>query len=166
MGASLSRWLPPRIWLRIIGTAVAKKREIFAPAPRSSAPGSRRARPSFMLEPLEQRFVMSAGWDVALIDSTLSQQDLLARAMLPGGHVIVYDGQRDSAADVLGKVSQWAEANGAKIGSLSVLSHASAGRFALGNDWISKANLGETASAWQHLSQVLTDDASINLYGC
>src|SRR5258706_5210306 len=50
--------------------------------------------------------------------------------------------------------------------SLSLLSHASSGRFALGNDWISKGNLGATASAWTHLSTVLTDDASINLYGC
>ncbi|HEV8291537.1 MAG TPA: DUF4347 domain-containing protein, partial [Tepidisphaeraceae bacterium] len=146
-----------------------KNRDILArqSAPRTlRAPGLRRARPSFLLEPLEQRRVMSAGLDIALIDSTLAHEDLLASAMNPGGHVIVYDGQHDSAADVLKKVTDWANANDAKIGSLSLLSHASAGRFALGNDWISKGNLKETATAWRNLSDVLADDANINLYGC
>src|SRR2546430_16085492 len=135
MGASLSHWLPPRIWLRIIGTAVQKKRDIIASG--TGMPGAqipRRLRPSFLLEPLEQRLVMSGGWDVALIDSTLQHEDLLTRAMLSGGHAIAYDRRHDSAADVLGKVSQWAEGNGAKNGSLSPSSPPSAGRFALGHD--------------------------------
>src|ERR1051325_9147253 len=169
MGASLSRWLALRIWLRFIGTEVLRNDENFAEkqARRGMfARMRRRLRPSFILEPLEQRRVMSAGIDVALIDSTLAHEQLLASAMNPGGHVIVYDGRHDSAADVLGKVAEWAEENGAKIGSLSLLAHATSGRFALGNDWISKGNLKETASEWQKLSDVLADDASINLYGC
>jgi len=77
--------------------------------------------------------------DIALIDGTLAHEALLASAMNPGGQVIVYDGRHDSAADVLGRVSAWAKENKATISSLSLLSHASSGRFALGSDWISKA---------------------------
>src|SRR3954471_16172623 len=169
MGVSLSLWLRPRIWLRIIGTAVQEKPKNFAW--RSAIAGvrarfSRRARPSFLLEPLEQRRVMSVGVALALIDSSLPHDDLLASAMVSGGHVIVYNGQQDSAADVLGKVTSWAQHNDAKIDSLSLLAHAAPGRFALGNEWITKGNLAETAGAWKQLADVLSDDASINLYGC
>src|SRR4051812_43524192 len=88
MGVSLSLWLRPRIWLRIIGTAVQEKRKNFAW--RSAMAGvrarfSRRARPSFLLEPLEQRRVMSVGGALALIDSSLPHDDLLARALVRGG---------------------------------------------------------------------------------
>src|SRR5439155_18109650 len=143
------------------GTAVVEKRKILDWRSAMAALGARfwqRSRPSFLLEPLEQRRVMSAGVDLALIDGTLPHENLLASAMLSGGHVIVYDGRHDSAADVLNRVTSWAEENGAKIGSLSLLSHASAGRFALGSDWISKGNLQETASAWKELSSVLSKD--------
>jgi hypothetical protein len=109
---------------------------------------------------------MSASLEIALIDSALPHDDLLAAAMLPGGHVIKYDSRHDSAADILNRVSEFAGASGAKIGSISILSHASPGRFALGNEWISRSNLKNTASAWSSLKTILTDDATINLYGC
>jgi len=64
MGASLSRWLPSRICLRIIGTGLNRQRDNLAADAkrRIAAPHRRPARASFVLEALEQRRVMSAGW--------------------------------------------------------------------------------------------------------
>src|SRR5689334_5541178 len=66
------------------------------------------------MEPLLPRVMWSAapspavtgvagagGADVVLIDRSLPDQAVLRRALEPGGHVILYDGQRDSAGDVL-----------------------------------------------------------------
>ena len=48
------------------------------------------------IELLEPRALMSGGWDVALIDRNLPNESILERAMLPGGHVITYDGRTES----------------------------------------------------------------------
>ena len=86
--------------------------------------------------------------------------------MKPGGRVILYDGQSESAHEVLTRVVDWAEKSGGAIRSLSLLSHASAGRFELGNEWISKASLDEIAGDLETLGKAMTPDGSINLYGC
>src|SRR6185503_5357824 len=121
---------------------------------------------STLFEPLEGRVVFSAGWDVALIDRNLAHTDALVRAMAPGGHVILFDGQRESADQVLSRAALWAQESGARIRSLSLLSHASAGRFALGREWVSNSNLDELSASWQRLARVLSEDAGINLFGC
>src|SRR4051812_26263998 len=84
----------------------------------------------FGMEPLPPRVMWSAapsspaaevaraGWDVVLIDRSLPDQAVLRRALEPGGHVILYDGRRDSAGDLLANVTRWAEAGGATIRSL------------------------------------------------
>src|SRR5215211_7435411 len=90
------------------------------------------------LEPLERREVLSsAAWDVVLIDNTLPDPAALVRALEPGGRVILFDGKQETAADALSRAADWAEHADAQIRSFSVLSHASAGRFALGRDWVS-----------------------------
>ena len=53
-------------------------------------------RRRYHLEKLEQRTLLSSGWDVALIDKTLPAQNILARAMTDGGRVILYDGRLES----------------------------------------------------------------------
>src|SRR5688572_19388527 len=120
------------------------------------------------LEPLERREVFSSspGWDVVLIDSTLPDRAALVRALEPGGRVILFDGREDSAGDVLARAAGWAQEAGTKIRSLSVLSHASAGRFALGREWVSSATLDQSADEWERLGSVLAPGAAINLFGC
>src|SRR5689334_1604707 len=91
------------------------------------------ALPRCWMEPLQARVLWSAApsslstglidgagagaaaWDVALIDRTLPDQAILRRALEPGGHVILYDGRHDSAADVLLRAARWAESSGATI---------------------------------------------------
>ena len=72
----------------------------------------------------------------------------------------------DSAHDVLSRVINWANLGEHQIGSLSILSHGAAGGFELGNEWITDASLASTASDWQQLSQYLTDDGRIEIFGC
>jgi hypothetical protein len=118
------------------------------------------------IELLEPRALMSAGWDVALIDRNLPNESILERAMVPGGHVITYDGRTESPNQVLDRVIAWAGSTGSKIQSLSLLAPAAPGRFALGNEWVTRSTLPETAAAWAHLGQAMAPGGSINLYGC
>ena len=115
-----------------------------------------------LLEPLEARYCFSAATaeSVVLIDKALPNDSLLTRAIVPGGKTILYDGAHETAAEVLARTTRWAEVSGIKITSISLLSHASAGRFALGNEWISNRTLDATAQAWEALGKVLSDGAS------
>ena len=126
---------------------------------------------SSALELLEGRRLCAAdgdvtSWDVALIDRTLPDHAAIVRAIQPGGKVFLFDGQSESAEQILTRVATWAESTGSRLRSISLMSHGSAGRFALGRDWISKANLDETEDEWQRLGKVMADGASINLFGC
>src|SRR3954471_17756312 len=124
-------------------------------------------RNQYVCEPLERRVLLSSGWDVALIDKTLPAENILERAITePGGRVILYDGDHESAHAVISRVADWAEQSGCKIQSISLLSHASAGRFALGNEWVSKSTVDEIADDFARLGRAMSDDGSINLYGC
>src|SRR5688500_11959588 len=127
------------------------------------------SRPLF--ETLESRLTfsagpLSAGWDVVLIDSTLPDQAALTRALVPGGHVILYDGRNESASQVLERVADWAEQTGSRVRSLSLLSHASAGRVALGNEWVPTSTLKQEAEAWRRLGGVMAEGGNILLFGC
>src|SRR4051812_5555489 len=120
-----------------------------------------------LLETLESRRLMStsaSSVDVALIDVSLPNFSTLSSAASKNGKVITYDGRNESAAKVLGRVLTWASANRAQIRSLSILSHGSAGRFALGNEWISTSN--EHQRAWAKLRRIMGDDGNIYLFGC
>src|SRR5205814_6937389 len=78
--------------------------------------------------------------------------------------VITYNGRSDSAAKVMRKLAAWAAANGTKIKSVSLLSHGAAGRFKLGNEWIT--DNAQHEKAWRGLKPVLAEDASIYVFGC
>src|SRR4051812_3916935 len=121
---------------------------------------------NYLIDRLEQRRLLSSGWDVALIDKTLPAKSVLTRAMADGGHVILYDGLRESPHDVLSRTIEWASANGCKIRSVSLLSHASAGRFGVGNQWISQTSLDSIAGDLTRLGQTLSPGATVNLFGC
>src|SRR5262245_26014533 len=130
--------------------------------------GTRR-RARHLLEVLESRELLSAGGaegagvDVALLDNTLPDFRTLGAAAA-AGKVITFDGRNDSAAKVLGKVATWAGATGAKIRSISILSHGELGKFRLGNEWISTQAQHE--KAWRHLRGVLDERAQIYVLGC
>src|SRR5437868_2489178 len=121
---------------------------------------------STWLERLERRLVLSGTTDVVLIDAALPDAAVLERAA-QGATVVVYDGRRDSAAQVIGRVADLAE-GGAKIHSLSILAHGSRGRFELGDQWFSARDLNSKSNAgpWKQLRRVLANDAGIYLYGC
>jgi hypothetical protein len=105
-------------------------------------------------------------WDVTLIDASLPDARQLAAAAATSDHVLFYDGTRDRAADVLGRVASLAAEHGKQIRSLSLLSHGAAGQFALGTDVISTRTLAATADAWRRLGSVFADGANLYLYGC
>ena len=126
-------------------------------------------RGSFPVEWLEARYLLSAapsGWDVALIDRTLPQSRMLINAALGNTRVITYDGAHDSPQNVLDRVIQLSDAGGIRIASLSIFSHGAAGRFELGNDFITAGNSGETASQWMELRHVFAAGATLQIYGC
>jgi hypothetical protein len=104
--------------------------------------------------------------DVVLVDTQLDDSELLADAALPGSHVFRYDSTLDSAESILRDVAVWAVENGTEIGSLSILSHGTAGAFQLGSDWITDATLADTADAWQSLASHMASGADIYLLGC
>lgn len=124
------------------------------------------ARP-ILVEPLEPRLLLAGqGWDVVLIDRTLPHSDLLVRAVLSGARVITYDGRRDSADAVLGRVVSLSDQSGWRIDSLSILAHGRPGQFMLGNQWVSSDTLSEDAGGWEKLASVLAPHGTIRLYGC
>src|SRR5687768_11979200 len=115
-----------------------------------------------LVENLEPRRMMSAaheGVSVALIDSSLPDFNALSAAVSENSKVITYDSRRDTAARVLGKLAAWAAATQTKIESLSILSHGSQGRFALGREYISVAN--ENDPAWSKLRKVMAEKSNI-----
>jgi hypothetical protein len=135
----------------------------------SRAGGGRPLRASpdrYVSEHLESRLLLSTGWDIALIDKNLPGEAVLERAMKPGGRVILYDSENESAHEVLSRVVEWVDQSGGAIRSLSLLAHASAGRFELGNQWISKTSVDEIAADLETLGKAMASDGSINLYGC
>ena len=114
-------------------------------------PAKRRLRAD-LIEDLESRQMMSTTAhtaDVALIDSTLPDYNLLRSAISANSKVIAYDGKHDSAAQVLGKLAAWAAAAKTKIQSLSIVSHGASGEFALGKEFISLTN--EHDAEWERL---------------
>jgi len=119
-----------------------------------------------LVENLEPRHLMSSGdgASVALIDSSLPDFNALSAAVSSGSKVITYDGRKETASRVIAKLTAWAAATNTKIESLSILSHGSQGRFALGNDYISVAD--ESDPAWTKLRKVMAEKSNIYVFGC
>ena len=104
--------------------------------------------------------------DLVLIDGQLSDRAILVQSVLPGTQWLLYDSTPDSTHDVLAAVSQWADASHVRLDSLSILSHATPGALALGNQWITADTLDATAADWKRLTDVLAEGANIQLFGC
>ena len=130
---------------------------------------ARRVSGGLPLELLEGRYLLSGGpggWNVALIDRALPDKAVLVRAMQPGGHVILYDGAHESADQVLARLIDWAEKSHVRIASVSVMSHASAGRFRLGDEWVTKSTVEQDSEEWRRLGALMGTGSRIYLFGC
>ena len=103
---------------------------------------------------------------MALVDSNLADVKQLVGALDSNTVVLYFDGLKEKAQTVLAKAENWAKENNAQIESLSILSHGQSGSFALGDESISVNSLDKTASSWNSLKSVLTDNAEIGIYGC
>ena len=118
-----------------------------------------------MLEQLEPRMLLAGGWDAVLVDSTLLTQDVLAHPAVDGAEIIQYDGARESASDVLSRVTSLSQAKDSPLHFLSILSQGAPGAFKLGNEWITKDNVHTTAEAWAQLREVMADGAILYIFG-
>ncbi|NJL59971.1 MAG: DUF4347 domain-containing protein [Desulfobacteraceae bacterium] len=100
--------------------------------------------------------------DVVLVSDSLPEYQTLVAAVRPEAIVIVYDADKDSAANIIDKITQVSEAAGKPIDSVTVLSHGDEGSFQLGTDTVTSDNAG-TFGTLEHL---LSDDAHIYIFGC
>ena len=104
--------------------------------------------------------------NIVLVDSTLSDSDILSDAATDGAVVIEYDGANESMVDVLARVTTLIEGSDAQIGSLSIFSHGSGGRFELGNEIVSAYMSEEQLGSWHSLAGYFAEGGNLYVYGC
>ncbi|PHS11806.1 MAG: hypothetical protein COA78_08945 [Blastopirellula sp.] len=104
--------------------------------------------------------------DIVLIDSSLTDVDVLVDAVDESAIVLLYDGVNGMIIDVLAQVEALSETSGSEIASLSILSHGDGGQFDLGGQVVTTEMTAEQESAWRSLADNFTDDANIYVYGC
>ncbi|MCP3666901.1 MAG: DUF4347 domain-containing protein, partial [Gammaproteobacteria bacterium] len=104
--------------------------------------------------------------DLILIDTTLVDYQDLADAAGEGTHILLYDGNIESADGVLERAVDYATNNQETIDSISIMSHGLSGEFKLGNEWIGSEDLVDHADALHSLDRVMNDEGNIYLYGC
>jgi len=119
-----------------------------------------------VLERLEPRELLSAAWDVVLIDAGLTDSSELLGAASGAEQVVMYDSRLESAADVLSRAVELVLSADRQLASLSIISHGAPGSFALGSDWISLSDIESTAAAWADLGESMIDGGEIYLYAC
>ncbi|NQU74739.1 MAG: hypothetical protein HQ546_00325, partial [Planctomycetes bacterium] len=56
----------------------------------------------------QEQIAITAGWDIALVDGSLYEYEKLAQSLTGADRVVVYDGQNDSASDLLARVTELA----------------------------------------------------------
>ncbi|MFW6332749.1 MAG: DUF4347 domain-containing protein, partial [Thermodesulfobacteriota bacterium] len=104
--------------------------------------------------------------DIVLVSDNLPDYQMFVDAAHPDAQVIVYDGDTESAEDVIKRVSAVSIENDRPVNSLTVFSHGEEGAFNLGNEEISAENIDENANAWAELDAVMADDGHIYVFGC
>jgi len=107
-----------------------------------------------------------ANLNVALVDATLADHEVLTSSFNDDVIVIEYDGDLDSAVEVLEQVNELSDSMGVQVDSLSIMSHGSTGQFKLGSDIVTSETLGLQSEAWAELGENLTEDGNIYLFGC
>ena len=104
--------------------------------------------------------------NVALVDVTLDDSELIISSFDTDVFVIEYNGGQERLTDILNKVNTLSTSLETEIESLSIISHGSVGQFELGTDIVSVENLSSQADDWSSLAEHLAEDANIYLVGC
>ncbi len=125
-----------------------------------SAPG-----PSESPDPLGD--VLNQDLNVVLISNAVDQVETLSDAAVDDARVIVYDAEQDDVGDIVDTLEGLVESTGQEIGQLAIVSHGASGVLSLGNgEFWTVETLQADSSEWAELGGLLSDDATIDLYGC
>ena len=108
----------------------------------------------------------TVGTNIVLIDTTLPDYQTIADAADENSHVVLYDGDVDSAHGTLSKVVNYSSELGETINSLSIMAHGTPGQIKLGNEWIGLNNLSKYSDTWLALDNVMVDGGNLYLFGC
>gem|GEM_PF-6472504 len=109
-----------------------------------------------------------ADLNVALISSSLSDTATLSAAVTDNAQVIVYDAKTTDLAKIDALLAEVVNsAGGHKIDHLAILSHASSGFLSLDNALkLTADDVRNDPAPWQALGGLLSQAATIDLYGC
>jgi hypothetical protein len=104
--------------------------------------------------------------DIVLVSDNLPDYQELTEAANPEAVVIIYNGDTESAEEVVKRVTDLSREYDQSVNSLTVLSHGGDGYFNLGNEMITAENIEDNAGAWADLDDAMSDDGRIYIYGC
>lgn len=104
--------------------------------------------------------------DVVLVSTQLDEIDAICDAVLDGLEIVTYDPDFDNLNSISAKLALLVESSGSTIDSLAVIGHGDEGILTLGADEIHFFNVSDYAPGFDALSEVLSEDAQIQLYGC
>ncbi|NNK02578.1 MAG: DUF4347 domain-containing protein, partial [Desulfatitalea sp.] len=104
--------------------------------------------------------------NIALVDTTLSDYENIADAIDEDVTILYFNGETESATQVLEQAVGYASDSQMPIDSLSIMSHGKTGAFKLGNEWIDASNLSSYTDAWQSLNAAMNEGANLYLFGC
>lgn len=103
--------------------------------------------------------------DVVLIADDIHDPEKIASAVASEAKVFVFDADIQSAEEILAQTQSFSKELGMSVNSLTVISHGDADGFRLGRDEV-RADTVSGQGSWAGLAEVLSDDASIHIYGC
>ena len=104
--------------------------------------------------------------EIVFVSDGLTDYQSLVDAASPESEVIVYDADVDTEAELIAMVTEVAESQNRPVESITILSHGGTGTFQLGNRSLTAEDIKADSDLWSSLSDVMTDDAKIYLYGC
>ncbi|CAH0990535.1 hypothetical protein SIN8267_00627 [Sinobacterium norvegicum] len=119
-----------------------------------------------VIEIFDQRLLYSATIDVVVIDSGLTDYQLLEQAAAEADYLLAYDGQQQSLDSIVEQLRQWTADTEQKIDTLSIVSHGSNGGIELGENGLNSSTLEQSSSALYTLQQLMRPEGEIALYGC
>ncbi len=111
--------------------------------------------------------VLNQDLNVVLISNAVDQVEALSDAAIAGTEVIVYDAEQDDLGDIVCTLEGLVESTGQEIGQMAIVSHGASGVLSLGNGELwTVETLQNDSSEWIELGGLLSEDATIDLYGC
>lgn len=104
--------------------------------------------------------------DVIVMSHSVMSTPGVSDALSKDAFIIGYDDQHDSAQNIIEKLSDLADTEGRKIGTLAVLQHGRGGAITLGSDTIHLADVGQKVQELQSLATLFTPGGQIQFYAC